>query len=86
MQISGIAAGCSLLPGWATAEPDIRLEIAPYTLEASPKHRFKTLAYNGQVPGPLLRMRQGVTQTVEYRILLPTPRWCIGMACFCRRK
>ena len=28
-------------------------------LEASPKHRYPTIAYNGQVPGPLLRMKQG---------------------------
>jgi FtsP/CotA-like multicopper oxidase with cupredoxin domain len=45
--------------------PDITLEIAPYLLEASPKHRFQTVAYNGQVPGPLLRMKQGREITVE---------------------
>ena len=38
---------------------DFTLDIAPYLLEASPKHRFQTIAYNGQVPGPLLRMKQG---------------------------
>ncbi|MGP8259630.1 MAG: multicopper oxidase family protein [Acidobacteriaceae bacterium] len=44
----------------ANASPaDFTLDIAPYLLEASPKHRFQTVAYNGQVPGPLLRMRQG---------------------------
>jgi len=41
------------------AAADFVLEIAPYVLEASPKHRFQTIAYNGQVPGPLLRMKQG---------------------------
>ena len=45
--------------------PDFTLEIAPYVLEASPKHRFPTLAYNGQVPGPLLRMKQGLEVTVQ---------------------
>jgi FtsP/CotA-like multicopper oxidase with cupredoxin domain len=50
-----------------TAEPDIRLEIAPFVLEASPKHRIRTVAYNGQVPGPLLRMRQGRTLTIEVK-------------------
>jgi FtsP/CotA-like multicopper oxidase with cupredoxin domain len=44
---------------------DFALTIAPYTLEASPKHRIKTLAYNGQVPGPLLRMKEGRTVTVD---------------------
>ena len=65
-QLSGIAAG-SVLMGTASraaGPPDVKLEIAPYTLEASPKHRFRTIAYNGQVPGPLLRMRPGQEQTV----------------------
>ena len=43
---------------------DFTLDIAPYVLEASPKHRYPTVAYNGQVPGPLLRMKQGRTVTV----------------------
>jgi FtsP/CotA-like multicopper oxidase with cupredoxin domain len=45
----------------------VTLEIAPYTVEPTPKHRYKTLAYNGQVPGPLLRMRVGQPITVEVR-------------------
>ena len=61
-QLSGLAAA-----GWATAGGAVRaadvsdftIEIAPYLLEASPKHRFQTVAYNGQVPGPLLRMQEG---------------------------
>ena len=44
----------------ANAAPaDFTLDIAPYLFEASPKHRYSTIAYNGQVPGPLLRMKQG---------------------------
>jgi FtsP/CotA-like multicopper oxidase with cupredoxin domain len=58
---------------WGASAPDVRLEIAPYTLEASPKHHFRTVAYNGQVPGPLLRMRQGEGQTVEIRNLSGDP-------------
>jgi FtsP/CotA-like multicopper oxidase with cupredoxin domain len=66
-QFSGLAAGSALLPGAlrAATAPDVALEIAPYTLEASPKHHIRTVAYDGQVPGPLLRMRQGQQQTVE---------------------
>ena len=66
-QLSGLAAGSLLLPAAAraVAAPDVTIEIAPYTLEASPKHHVRTVAYNGQVPGPLLRMRQGQAQTVE---------------------
>src|SRR5580704_18128037 len=73
-QLSGMAAG-SMLQGAAAAAaaPDITIEIAPYMLEASPKHHFRTIAYNGQVPGPLLRMRQGQEQTVEVRNLTADP-------------
>jgi FtsP/CotA-like multicopper oxidase with cupredoxin domain len=75
-QLSGMAAGSALL-GTATsraaAAADVTLEIAPYTLEASPKRHFRTVAYNGQVPGPLLRMRQGVEQTVEVHNLTADP-------------
>ncbi len=68
-QISGMAAGAWLLPSASRAvdAPDVTLEIAPYTLEASPKRHFRTLAYNGLVPGPLLRMREGQPQTIEIR-------------------
>jgi FtsP/CotA-like multicopper oxidase with cupredoxin domain len=70
-QLSSMMAGSLLMgagPG-KNAAPDVTLEIAPYTLEASPKRHFRTIAYNGQVPGPLLRMRQGQEQTVEVRNL-----------------
>jgi FtsP/CotA-like multicopper oxidase with cupredoxin domain len=74
-QISGVAVGSLALPGAvrAVTAPDVTLEIAPYTLEASPKHHIKTLAYNGQVPGPLFRMREGQQQTVEIRNLADEP-------------
>jgi FtsP/CotA-like multicopper oxidase with cupredoxin domain len=74
-QLSGLAAGSLVFQRIAHAEgnSDIALEIAPYTLEASPKHHIRTLAYNGQVPGPLLRMRQGQPQTVAIRNLSSDP-------------
>jgi FtsP/CotA-like multicopper oxidase with cupredoxin domain len=66
-QLSGLAAGTLLLPSSvrAAAAANVSLEIAPYTVEASPKHHIRTVAYNGQVPGPLVRMRQGQEQTIE---------------------
>jgi FtsP/CotA-like multicopper oxidase with cupredoxin domain len=78
VQTAGLAAGSVLLhPRNAQAglqgvppdvgEPDLRLEIAPFTLEASPRHRIRTVAYNGQIPGPLLRMRQGRVQSIEVK-------------------
>ena len=74
-KLSGLALGSLAMPEAARAAtaPDVSLVIAPYTLEASPKHHIKTLAYNGQVPGPLFRMREGQQQTVEIRNLADEP-------------
>ena len=44
---------------------DYRIEIAPYSLEVARNKFVKTIAYSGQVPGPLLRMREGRPATVE---------------------
>ncbi len=57
----------------ATAKPDISLEIAPFLLEPSPKHKIATVAYNGQVPGPLFRMRQGREVSVQICNRSPDP-------------
>ena len=46
-------------------QPDYTLEIAPTTLELSPRHRLKTIAYNGQAPGPLLRFKEGREVTIQ---------------------
>jgi FtsP/CotA-like multicopper oxidase with cupredoxin domain len=68
-QLTGLAAGSLVLSGAARAAavPDVSLEIAPFTLEASPKHRIKTVAYNGRIPGPLFRLREGRPSSVEIR-------------------
>lgn len=69
-QLSGMAVGSLAFPGAAhAATADVMLEIAPYTLEASPKHHIRTVAYNGQIPGPLFRMREGESHSVEIRNL-----------------
>jgi FtsP/CotA-like multicopper oxidase with cupredoxin domain len=47
------------------AKPDHTLNIKPCTIEISPGVHINTLAYNGQVPGPLLRLRQGVPVTID---------------------
>ena len=74
-QLSSVTAGSMLLSGIsrAASSPDVTIEIAPHTLEASPKHHFRTVAYNNQIPGPLLRMNQGQEQTVEVRNLTADP-------------
>ena len=47
------------------ATPDYRIEIAPLILDLSPQHRVTTTAYNGQVPGPLLRLKENSPVTIE---------------------
>jgi FtsP/CotA-like multicopper oxidase with cupredoxin domain len=42
-----------------------KLRIEPCTIEIGHGVSVKTIAYNGQVPGPLLRMKEGVTVTVD---------------------
>lgn len=44
---------------------DHSLRIEPCTLEIGLGVTIKTLAYNGQVPGPLLRLREGVPVTID---------------------
>jgi FtsP/CotA-like multicopper oxidase with cupredoxin domain len=47
------------------SDPDITLRIAETTLDLGPKRSIRTLAYNNQVPGPLLRARAGQRLTVD---------------------
>jgi FtsP/CotA-like multicopper oxidase with cupredoxin domain len=44
---------------WAQTPADVRLEIAPLKLEVAPGKHVQTIAYNGQVPGPLIRWPEG---------------------------
>jgi FtsP/CotA-like multicopper oxidase with cupredoxin domain len=44
---------------------DVTLRIAEINLEVAPGRFVRTLAYNGQAPGPLLRMTEGKTVTVD---------------------
>lgn len=76
LRLSGLAA-VGLLPAArgaapetgvavpSDAPPDVRLEIVSATVQISPRHALRTATYNGQVPGPLLRLKEGRTVTVE---------------------
>jgi len=44
---------------------DVVLRIAPVHLEIAPGRTIGTVGYNGTVPGPLIRFREGVTATVD---------------------
>jgi FtsP/CotA-like multicopper oxidase with cupredoxin domain len=48
-----------------TSAADHTLKIEPCTLEISPGVNVKTVAYNGQVPGPILRLREGRPANID---------------------
>jgi len=57
-------------PGQSPAQspppnPDYRIEIAEIDWELAPKKKVRTTAYNGQIPGPLLRVTEGTPATIE---------------------
>jgi FtsP/CotA-like multicopper oxidase with cupredoxin domain len=53
------AALTSAAPAWAQTAPDVTLEISPLALEIAPGKIVHTVAYNGRVPGPLIRWPEG---------------------------
>jgi FtsP/CotA-like multicopper oxidase with cupredoxin domain len=72
LKLSGMAAVAASLPAacvpgiaQALATAEYKLEIGPVTWELGPRRTIKTTAYNGQIPGPLLRFREGQPVTVE---------------------
>jgi FtsP/CotA-like multicopper oxidase with cupredoxin domain len=67
LKLSACVGLAPSLPAFARdlAAPDYKIDIAPVTLELSPRHTLKTTAYNGQVPGPLLRLKENRPVTVE---------------------
>jgi FtsP/CotA-like multicopper oxidase with cupredoxin domain len=61
----GTALGRAYTQG-ATA-PDYTLRIAPLRLELAPGKVIETFGYNGTVPGPLLRLREGRQVSIVIR-------------------
>ena len=47
------------------AKADYSLKIEPYSLEIAPGVVVKTTAYNGQVPGPVLRLKEGLPVNID---------------------
>jgi len=55
-----VSAGlASVAPAWSETEADVKLEIAPLAIEIAPRKVVHTVAYNGRVPGPLIRWPEG---------------------------
>jgi FtsP/CotA-like multicopper oxidase with cupredoxin domain len=48
-----------------SSKPDFSLQIGPVSVEPRPGKVFKTTGYNGSVPGPLIRCREGQTVTID---------------------
>jgi FtsP/CotA-like multicopper oxidase with cupredoxin domain len=64
--LGAAAVPASLLRAQAPLpKADFTLHIAPMSFEVAPHKTVKTIAYNGSVPGPLLRMKEGQPVTIE---------------------
>jgi FtsP/CotA-like multicopper oxidase with cupredoxin domain len=76
-------AGCSVFAGasvlqphaevWAQITADAALTIAPLDLEIAPGKIIHTIAYNGSVPGPLIRWPEGKPITIDVLNETDTP-------------
>jgi FtsP/CotA-like multicopper oxidase with cupredoxin domain len=47
------------------SKPDVSLHISPVKLEIAPGKIIETIGYNGSVPGPILRFREGQNVSVQ---------------------
>jgi FtsP/CotA-like multicopper oxidase with cupredoxin domain len=67
LKLSSLVGLVPSLPAFARdlSAPDYTIDIAPATLELSPRHKFRTTVYNGQVPGALLRLKENQPVTIE---------------------
>jgi FtsP/CotA-like multicopper oxidase with cupredoxin domain len=75
--LSGIAMGSGVLlagchrsgeTGGAAAPggpADVTLRIGPALVDIAKDHTVSTIGYNGQVPGPVIRLREGAAVTVD---------------------
>src|SRR5580692_1396801 len=48
-----------------TGPADLTLRIGPVLVDIAKDHTISTTGYNGSVPGPLIRLREGVPVTVD---------------------
>jgi FtsP/CotA-like multicopper oxidase with cupredoxin domain len=70
VQAGAAVAGATLASvtsAWPQSKPDVQLEIAPLELEIAPGRIVRTVAYNGRVPGPLIRWPEGKPVIVDVR-------------------
>lgn len=48
-----------------TTPADYHLTIEPCTLDVGPRVSVRTVAYDGQVPGPMLKLREGIPVSID---------------------
>jgi FtsP/CotA-like multicopper oxidase with cupredoxin domain len=63
--IGGAHRATPFVDGWRTPRADYSLRIAPLKLELAPGRLVHTVAYNGAVPGPVIRLKRGVPATID---------------------
>jgi FtsP/CotA-like multicopper oxidase with cupredoxin domain len=59
LRTAALTAAASRIAWAQPPAPDYTIEIAEAAWELSPKKTIRTAAYNGQIPGPLLRLTEG---------------------------
>jgi FtsP/CotA-like multicopper oxidase with cupredoxin domain len=64
---AGVTAGCSqtVPPSPPTGKPDYTLRIGTGTVDLAPDQIVSTTVYNGQFPGPLVRLKEGQRTWVD---------------------
>ena len=65
LALASLPLRANAVPAPPKSKPDHTLNIQPCSLEIAPGVVVKTTAYNGQVPGPMLRLREGVPVTID---------------------
>jgi FtsP/CotA-like multicopper oxidase with cupredoxin domain len=67
LRLSAITAVSTVVgaPAELLLPADYTIDIAAYELQAGPHRHIKTTAYNGQVPGPLLKLKEGQPVTID---------------------
>ena len=75
-QISGPPQPAMLPPSADRRAADFDLQIAPMLVELAPNVVLSTIGYSNQVPGPLLRMREGSTSPSTLRTRMGCSRIC----------
>lgn len=59
------ATGAAGAPGAGLAKPDYALRIGRSLVELAPDHIVSTTTYNGQFPGPLIRLKEGQPVVID---------------------